>query len=89
MIAAEANILVDLGNKFATTMGLRHMSSTESHAKKRGTKMTASERKAAQMAANRKARMQWYAVGAALFVAVAVVIILVTVLTEGELPVGY
>jgi len=46
-------------------MGLDIMSTTDSHAKNRGAKMNAADKKAAQMAANRKAQLQWYAMGAA------------------------
>ena len=66
-------------------MGLDIMSTTDSHAKKRGAKMTAADKKAAQMAANRKARLQWYAVAAVLVIVIIATIVLVTVFTEGEL----
>ena len=67
-------------------MGLDNMSTTDSHAKKRATKMTATEKKEAQMAANRKAQLQWYFVGAALVAAIVIAIVLVTVYTDGEIP---
>lgn len=67
-------------------MGLDNMSITESHAKKRATKMTAAEKKEAQMAANRKAQLQWYAVGAVLVAAIIIAIVLITIYTEGEIP---
>jgi len=67
-------------------MGLDHMSTTETHAKKRGAKMTAADKKQMQMAANRKAQLQWYAVGAVLVLAVAAAIILISIYTEGSLP---
>jgi predicted nucleic acid-binding Zn ribbon protein len=73
------------GNNFSTTMGLDIMSTTESHAKKRGTKMNATEKKEAQMVANRRARMQWYALGAFLVVAVVLTLVIVTIYTEGEI----
>lgn len=70
---------------FATTSGLEHMSTTDSHAKNRGKKMTAADKKQAQLAANRKARLQWYAVAAVLALAVLITIILITIYTDGEL----
>ena len=62
------------------------MSITESHAKNRGAKLTATEKRDAVMSANRKAQMQWYALGAALVVAVVAAIVLISMFTEGELP---
>ena len=62
------------------------MSTTDSHAKKRGTKMTAADKKAAQMAANRRAQLQWYAFGAVLVIAIVLAIVLVTVFTDGQIP---
>lgn len=62
------------------------MSTTESHAKKRATKMTAAEKKEAQMVANRKAQLQWYAVGAVVVAAIVIAIVLITLYTEGEIP---
>jgi len=63
------------------------MSTTESHAKNRGTKMTAADRKAAQMAANRKAQLQWWILGGGLTAAVIGAIVLISIFTEGELPI--
>ena len=51
-------------------------------------KMTAKEKKAAQEAAYRKARMQWYALGGFLAVAAIVTIVLISIYTEGSLPQG-
>jgi len=59
---------------------------SNTHAKRRGTKLTASEKKQAQFEANRKARMQWYIVGALIVLAVVGAIILISVMTEGSLP---
>ncbi len=61
------------------------MSTTESHAKNRGTKMTATEKKEAQMVANRRAQLQWYALGALLVIVIVVAVILITAYTEGEI----
>jgi len=63
------------------------MSTADSHAKKRATKLTAAEKKEAQMAANRKAQLQWYIVGAVLTLIVVGAIVLIAVFTEGELPI--
>ena len=65
------------------------MSTTDSHAKNRGKKLTAAEKKEAQMAANRKAQLQWYAVAALLAIAVVVVIVLITIYTDGEIGGGH
>ena len=73
------------GNNFAKATGLIHMSNTESHAKKRAPKMSADDRKQAQMAANRKAQLQWYVLGGVLTVAVIVAIVLISIYTEGSL----
>lgn len=73
------------GNNFSTTMGLDIMSTTESHAKNRGTKMNATEKKQAQMVANRRAQLQWYALGALLVIAIVIAVVLVTVYTNGEI----
>jgi len=37
------------------------------------------------MVANRRARMQWYALGAFLVVAVVLTLVIVTIYTEGEI----
>ncbi len=66
-------------------MGLDNMSTTESHAKKRASKMTAAEKKEAQMVANRKAQLQWYLLGALLVIAIVVAIVLITIYTDGEI----
>lgn len=63
------------------------MSSTESHAKKRSAKLTAAEKKQAQMDANRKAQMQWWIVSGLLVVCVVVAIVLISIFTEGSLPI--
>ena len=73
------------GNNFVDATGLRDMSNTDSHAKKRAPKMSADDRKQAQMAANRKAQLQWYALGAAITIAVVVAIVLISIYTEGSL----
>lgn len=70
-------------------MGLEHMSTTDSHAKKRGTKMSAAEKKEAEFAAYRKARLQWYLLGGVIAVAVVVAIVLISIYTEGDLGLGY
>jgi len=62
------------------------MSSTDSHAKNRGKKMTAAEKKAAEYAAYRKARLQWYLVGGVIAVAVVVAIVLLIIYTDSSLP---
>ena len=69
-------------------MGLDIMSTTESHAKNRGTKMNATDKKGAKRTANRRAQLQWYALGAFLVIAVAVVIVLITVYTDGGIGGG-
>ena len=61
------------------------MSTTESHAKNRGTKMTATEKKEAHMVANRRAQLQWYALGALLVIVVVVTVVLVTLYTDGAI----
>lgn len=65
------------------------MSTTETHAKARAPKMSADERREAQIAANRKAQMQWYALGAAVTIAVVAAIILISIYTEGSIPTGH
>jgi len=70
--------------KFANTSGVEHMT-TDSHAKKRGTKLTAAEKKQARLDANRKAQLQWYIVAGVLVLAVVAAIVLVTVFTDGEI----
>ena len=50
--------------------------------------MNAADKKAAQMAANRKAQLQWYAMGAALVIAIVAAIVLVVVFTDGAIPLG-
>jgi type VI protein secretion system component VasF len=54
--------------------------------KARGRKLSHKERKAAQAAAARRARLQWWIIGAVLAIAVIVTIILISVYTEGSLP---
>lgn len=49
-------------------------------------RQTHKEKKAAAAKAARKAQIQWYAIGAALVVAVAATIVIISVFTEGELP---
>jgi len=61
------------------------MSIAESHAKKRSPKMSADDRKQAQMAANRKAQFQWYAVAALITIAVVAAIVLISIYTEGSI----
>ena len=51
--------------------------------------MSADERREAQIAANRKAQMQWYALGAAVTIAVVAAIILISIYTEGSIPTGH
>lgn len=63
------------------------MTSTKSHAKKRASRQTAVEKRAATAAANRKAQLQWYAIGIGLAVTVAAIIVLISIYTEGELPI--
>jgi uncharacterized membrane protein YcjF (UPF0283 family) len=60
---------------------------TTSKSKSAGTKMTVKEKKRAQMVANRRAQLQWYALGGVLAVAIVVTIVLVSVLTEPNAPV--
>lgn len=62
------------------------MSVTDSHAKKRAKKLTAAEKREAQLEANRKARRQWYLLAAALVIITIAAIVLVTMFTEGEIP---
>lgn len=62
------------------------MSNTNSHAKNRSKRLTASEKRVAQQEAARKARLQWYLIGAAVIVVVVVAIVLIAMFTEGEIP---
>ena len=62
------------------------MTTTETHAKKRATKMSATEKKHAQMVANRKAQIQWWILGGGLATATIVAIVLISMFTEGEIP---
>ena len=55
-------------------------------AKARSAKLTPKERKMAQAAAARKARLQWWLLGGGLAIAVLVAIVLISVYTEGSLP---
>lgn len=54
--------------------------------KVRAKKLTEKEKRAATADANRKARNQWYAIGALLVVAAVAAIVLVSIFTEGSLP---
>ena len=65
------------------------MSTEISHKKARAVKMTAQEKKAAQMAANRKARLQWYILAAVVTAIVIGAIIVVLILTDGEIGTGH
>jgi len=85
----QAIIWLTSGNNFAETTGLEHMSTTDSHAKKRAPKMSAEDRKQAQMAANRKAQLQWYAVAAVITIAVIAAIVLITIYTDGSIGGGH
>lgn len=67
--------------------GLEHMSNTNSHAKNRGKKLTATEKRDAKIAATRKARRQWYLIAGALLAVVVLAIVLIAFFTEGEIPV--
>ena len=63
------------------------MSETQTNrAKTRSSKMTHKERKAAQAAAARKARLQWWILGGGLAIAVVLTIVLISLYTEGSLP---
>lgn len=62
------------------------MTSTNSHAKKRAKRMTAAEKREARLAAQRKARRQWYIVGALVIIAIVAAIVLISIFTEGEIP---
>ena len=62
------------------------MSITESHAKNRGAKLTADQKRDGIIVANRKAQMQWNALAGALTIAVVGAIVLISIFTEGELP---
>ena len=70
-------------------MGLEHMSTTDSHAKNRGRKMSATEKKEAELAAYRKARLQWYVLGGLIALVVVVAIILISIYTDGSLGQGH
>ena len=54
--------------------------------KTKATKLSPKEKRAAQMAANRKAQLQWWLLGGGLFAAVVITIVLVSLFTEGSLP---
>ena len=54
--------------------------------KTKAKKLTEKEKRAAAADANRKARLQWYAIGGFLFAATVAAIVLVTIFTEGSLP---
>lgn len=62
------------------------MTAPDSHAKNRAKRMTAAEKREARLAANRKARLQWYLVAGIVVVAIIVAIILISIYTEGEIP---
>jgi|GEM_PF-886184 len=85
-MAEKPNILVCRRNKFVDSQGLDDMTDTQSHAKKRASKLTAAEKKDAQIAANRKAQLQWWILGGGLTAAFIGAIVLISVFTEGELP---
>ncbi len=63
------------------------MTETSSHAKNRGKKMTPAEKKAAKAAAARRARRQWYLFATALFLIVLIALVLISIYTEGEIPI--
>ncbi len=63
------------------------MAETQTNKKARSAKMTHKERKAAQAAAARKAQLQWWAIGGTLAVITVLAIVLISVYTEGSLPV--
>lgn len=62
------------------------MTAPDSHAKNRAKRMTAAEKREAKLAANRKARLQWYMVGGLVVLAIIVAIILIAIFTDGEIP---
>ena len=57
---------------------------TMADTKTKGRKLTHKERRAAQAAANRRARLQWWILGGTLAVAAVVTIVLLSVYTEGS-----
>jgi hypothetical protein len=63
--------------------------STSSKSKSAGTKMTAKEKRHAQLVANRRAQLQWYLLGGFFAAAVLVTIVLVSIYTEGNAGVGH
>ena len=64
-------------------------STTTAKTKTSGSKLTAKDKKAAQMAANRKAQMQWWALGGAIAIAAIAAIVLISIYTEGSLGGGH
>lgn len=55
-------------------------------AAKKSKKLTHKEKREAEIAAYRKARMQWYVLGGLLALAVVAAIVLISMYTEGSLP---
>jgi len=86
-IRVEKRIVFHARNKSTTDMGLGKMSTDISHKKKTSVKLTAKEKKQAQKEANRKARMQWYIVGAMTALLILGAILLVLLTTDGEIAV--
>lgn len=62
------------------------MSETATSSKKR-VRLTHKEKKAAAAEAARKARMQWYVIGAILVIAIVAAIVLISIFTEGSIPI--
>ena len=54
--------------------------------KTKSNKLTHKEKQAAKAAANRRAQMQWWVLGAVLVAATIATIVLISVFTEGSLP---
>lgn len=55
-------------------------------AKTRAKKLSDKEKRTAAAEANRKARNQWYMIGAVLVIATVAAIVLISIFTEGSLP---
>lgn len=58
----------------------------EPRAKARPKRLTEKEKRAQAAEAARKARLQWYAIGAVLVIAAIAAIVLISIFTEGSLP---
>lgn len=66
-----------------------YMSMANTGAKTRAKRLSDKEKREVTAEANRKARLQWFAIGGMLFASAVAAIVLVSIFTEGSLPNPY